>query len=112
MTELENKIADRIIEKMDLDKLIEKIGLDVLTDRIAEKAAEMIIKREYPSAPDTPPAPITIPPGFPWTAAPKIEPPVTVMYGVTTTDFHPGAAEQAVHDSCVASASTYKKDSI
>ena len=94
MTELENKLVDRILEKMDLDKLIEKIGLDVLTDRIAEKAAEMIVAKEYPSAPAIPSDPvIPVNPATPWPTTPII-PPITVMYGVTTTDFKPTAFGQ------------------
>ena len=87
MTELENKLVERILEKMDLEKLIEKIGYDVLTDKIAEKAAELIVKKEYPDAPTGPIAPII--PGNPIKPSTPWELPITVMYGVTPTEFKP-----------------------
>ena len=119
MTELESKIVDRIIEKMDLDRLIDKIGLDVLTDRIAEKAAEKIVKMEYPDVPDTSPAPGTLPnpftPGVPWTTPPVQIEPITVMYGVLPTQFKT-AVEQTLgdqssgQDSAASYASTTKEE--
>lgn len=104
MTELESKLVDRILEKVDVDKLIERIGLDVLTDRIAERAAEIIVAKEYPSAPAVPESPLS--PFIPETARPKpYFPPVTVMYGVTPTEFNPTAIDDLATQS---SASTYK----
>ena len=78
MTELENKLVEKIMEKLDMDKL---------TDKIAEKAAELIVQKEYPSTPITNPV-------DPWIAPGSIKPnnpfgPVTVMYGVTPTEFRP-----------------------
>ena len=112
MTELENKLVEKILEKMDLDQLIDRIGLDVLTDRIAEKAAEMIVEKEYPSAPagpvlpGVPVNPVTpVTPTSPWTT-PGF-PPITVMYGVTTTEFNPHAA---TGDASTSSSATYQDD--
>ena len=105
MTELEDKLVEKIIEKMDLDKLIDKIGLDVLTDRIAEKAAEMIVEKEYSSTPSAPVNPIMpVDPVTPW-PKPGIDQ-IIVMYGVTTTEFNPYAADGA----STSSASTYNDD--
>ena len=83
MTELENKLVEKIMEKLDMDKL---------TDKIAEKAAELIVQKEYPSIP------ITNPSG-PWIAPDPTNPsnpfgPVTVMYGVTPTEFKPTCVTQ------------------
>lgn len=106
MTELENRILDRILEKMDLEKLIEKIGYDVLTDKIAEKAAELIVKKEYPDAPIGPITPVIpsnpIKPSTPW------ELPITVMYGVAPTEFKP----ITTYDSSATTATTeyYKEE--
>lgn len=58
MTELENKLVERILEKLDMDKL---------TDKIAEKAAELIVQKEYPSIPITNPS-------NPWIAPGSIKP--------------------------------------
>lgn len=76
MTELENKLVEKILEKIDMDKL---------TDMIAEKAAELIVQKEYPSAPTTPPCPFT--PGRPWTSPAQPIEPIVVMYGVSPTEF-------------------------
>ena len=78
MTELENKLVEKIMEKLDMDKL---------TDKIAEKAAELIVQKEYPSTPITNPSSPWIAPQWP----DKRDPfgPVTVMYGVTPTEFRP-----------------------
>ena len=76
MTELENKLVEKILEKIDMDKL---------TDMIAEKAAELIVQKEYPSIPITPGVPIT--PGSPWTSPTKPIEPIVVMYGVSPTEF-------------------------
>ena len=90
MTDLENKVLEKILEKLDLDKLIEKIGYDVLTDKIAEKAAELIVQKEYPDQPIIQP----ISPSNPWINPNpwKIEPypisPVTVMYGCVPDQFN------------------------
>ena len=46
MTEFENKLVEKIIEKIDMDKL---------TEKIAEKAAELIVQKEFPSPVFTPP---------------------------------------------------------
>jgi len=79
MTELENKLVEKILEKIDMDKL---------TDKIAERAAEIIVQKEYPSSPATPS------PSIPWTEpwwTPRTPnnpfAPVTVMYGVVPTQF-------------------------
>ena len=85
MIELENKLVEKIMEKLDMDKL---------TDKIAEKAAELIVQKEYPSS-------HIIPPIDPWIAPDPTNPsnpfgPVTVMYGVTPTEFRPMSAGAAV----------------
>jgi hypothetical protein len=75
MTELEDKIVEKVLELVDMEKL---------TDKIAEKAAELIIQRECPNAPILPP----FSPGLPWTTPPSpIIEPIAVMYGVTPTEF-------------------------
>lgn len=75
MTELENKLVEKILELVDMDKL---------TDKIAEKAAELIIQKECPNAPVFPP----FSPGLPWTTPPSpIKDLIAVMYGVTPTEF-------------------------
>ena len=83
MTELENKLVEKIMEKLDMDKL---------TDKIAEKAAELIVQKEYPSTPITNPSSPWIAPQWP----DKRDPfgPVTVMYGVTPTEFRPTCLTQ------------------
>ena len=83
MTELENKLVEKIMEKLDMDKL---------TDKIAEKAAELIVQKEYPNTP-------IIDPVKPWIAPDLTNPsnpfgPVTVMYGVTPTEFRPTCLTQ------------------
>ena len=83
MTELENKLVEKIMEKLDMDKL---------TDKIAEKAAELIVQKEYPSTPITDPV-------KPWIVPDLTKPnnpfgPVTVMYGVTPTEFRPTCLTQ------------------
>ena len=115
MTGLEEKLAEKLLEKIDIDKLIERIGLDVLTDKIAERAAELIVEREYPSDtvhPSSPTNPINpinpVCPGTPW-PAPGV-PPITVMYGVTPTDFEVTALKQSSkhEDDAATTSATYK----
>lgn len=106
MTELENKLAEKLLEKIDLDKLIEKIGLDVLTDKIAEKAAELIVKKEFTDTPTFPSNPIN--PVTPWPTPTPYIPPITVMYGVTPTEFNPTAVSKLQEDAAT-SASTVKE---
>ena len=76
MTELENKLVEKILEKLDMDKL---------TDKIAEKAAELIVQKEYPESPVIPPFNPVVP--YPWTTPPTPREPITVMYGVVPTQF-------------------------
>ena len=78
MTELENKLAEKILEKIDMDKL---------TDKIAEKAAELIIQKEYPDYPVIPP----FEPGEIWPKVPEIQPQV-LMYGVPPVEYKPTSA--------------------
>lgn len=91
MTDLENKVLDKILEKIDIEELIEKIGYEKLTDKIAEKAAEFIVQKEYPDQPIiqpiSPQSPWINP--SPWKTEPYPISPVTVMYGVTPTEFKP-----------------------
>ena len=99
MTELENKLVKKILEKIDMDKL---------TDMIAEKAAELIVQKEYPSAPaapTTPPCPFT--PGRPWTSPAQPIEPIVVMYGVSPTEFK---VTTAVTEQNSESASTILKE--
>ena len=72
MTEFENKLVEKIIEKIDMDKL---------TEKIAEKAAELIVQKEYPSPVFTPPVIPEIIRDGPY----KPIPPITVAYGVQPT---------------------------
>lgn len=99
MTDLENKVLDKILEKINIEELIEKIGYDKLTDKIAEKAAEFIMKKEYP---DTSTEQPFIPNPWinpsPWKTEPYPITPVTVMYGVTPTEFKPTAFETAIQN--------------
>ena len=77
MTELENKLVEKILEKLDMDKL---------TDKIAERAAELIVQKECPTSPIIPPFNPVIP--YPWTTPPERPyEPITVMYGVVPTQF-------------------------
>lgn len=76
MTELENKLVEKILEKIDMDKL---------TDKIAEKAAELIVQKEYPESPIIPPFNPVVP--YPWTTPPTPREPIMVMYGVVPTQF-------------------------
>lgn len=83
MTELENKLVVKIMEKLDMDKL---------TDKIAEKAAELIVQKEYPSTPITDPV-------KPWIAPGSIKPDhpfedVVVAYGVPSSGFRPTCLTQ------------------
>lgn len=86
MTELENKLAEKILEKIDMDKL---------TDKIAEKAAELIIQREYPATP-------VITPKTPWYPSTQPEmpyPPITVMYGVAPVEYKQTSVDTEYIDS-------------
>lgn len=77
MTELENKLVEKILEKIDMDKL---------TDKIAEKAAQLIVQKECPASPVIPP--LNPAPPYPWTTPPERPyEPITVMYGVVPTKF-------------------------
>ena len=88
MIDLENKVLDKILEKINIEELIEKIGYEKLTDKIAEKAAELIVQKEYPDKPITQPIdpnPWINP--YPWRTEPYPITPVTVMYGCTPTEY-------------------------
>ena len=73
MSKIESKIAEIIVNKIDIEEL---------TNKIAEKVAEKILERDLgildvpPSIPD----PITPRPYNPWKD-------IVVMYGVTTTPY-------------------------
>ena len=97
ITDLENKVLDKILEKINIEELIEKIGYEKLTDKIAEKAAELIVQKEYPNTPvEQPfiPNPWINP--SPWKTEPYPITPVTVMYGVTPTEFRPTALDTQI----------------
>lgn len=67
-----------------------EIDEERLTDKIAEKIAEKILKDGNPFAPN--PAI----PGYPWTTPGRPYEPITVMYGVTPTEFKPMAGNPSV----------------
>ena len=81
MTELENKLVEKILEKIDMDKL---------TEKIAEKAAELIVQKEYPNSPVTP----QIVPKEPW-----IDIFTPVMYGTIPTEFNSNIGKEFIDDS-------------
>ena len=82
MTELENKLVEKILEKLDMDKL---------TDKIAEKAAELIVQREYPSSPAPSPINPVIPnpinPINPWVSPNRPIEPIVAAYACIPTQF-------------------------
>ena len=77
MTEFENKLVEKIIEKIDMDKL---------TEKIAEKAAELIVQKEYQSSVFTPPVIPEILRDGPY----KPIPPIVVAYGTHPTEYTDG----------------------
>ena len=81
MTELENKLVEKILEKIDMDKLI---------DKIAEKAAELIVQKEYPNSPVTP----QIVPEKPW-----MDIFTPVMYGTIPTEFNNNIGKEFIDNS-------------
>lgn len=81
MKELENKLVEKILEKIDMDKL---------TDKIAEKAAELIVQKEYPNSPVTP----QIVPKKPW-----MDIFTPVMYGTIPTEFDSNIGKEFIDDS-------------
>lgn len=86
--EFEDKLVEKILKLIDIDKL---------TDKIAEKAAEIIVQRDYSDspAPVNPVIPNPINPSNPWSTPtnpnPWISPrpiePTVVAYGCTPTIF-------------------------
>ena len=46
MIDIENKIIEKVIDKIDINSIIDKIDIDLLTDKIAEKVADYIIKNK------------------------------------------------------------------
>ena len=81
MKDLENKLVEKILEKIDMDKL---------TDKIAEKAAELIVQKEYPNSPVTP----QIVQKEPW-----IDIFTPVMYGTIPTEFNNNIGKEFIDDS-------------
>ena len=81
MKELENKLVEKILEKIDMDKL---------TEKIAEKAAEIIVQKEYPNSPVTP----QIVQKEPW-----IDIFTPVMYGTIPTEFNNNIGKEFIDDS-------------
>ena len=81
MKDLENKLVEKILEKIDMDKL---------TEKIAEKAAELIVQKEYPNSPVTP----QIVQKEPW-----IDIFTPVMYGTIPTEFDSNIGKEFIDDS-------------
>ena len=79
MIDIENKIIEKVVDKIDIDSIIDKIDIDLLTDKIAEKVADRIIKDKVinfdpinPFVPQVNPSPI---------------PDQIMMYGCTPTPY-------------------------
>lgn len=72
-----------------------EIDEERLTDKIAEKIAEKLLKDGNPFTPN----PVIPVPGTPPPINPGQWPPITVMYGVTPTEFRPTTIDTAVGES-------------
>lgn len=83
MIDIENKIIEKVIDKIDINSIIDKIDIDLLTDKIAEKVADRIIKEKIvnPLDPINPITPFVSP------VNPSSIPDQIMMYGCTPTPY-------------------------
>lgn len=85
-----------ILKSALIAEIMEKLDMDKLTDKIAEKAAELIVQKEYSSIPITNPS-------NPWIAPGSIKPDhpfedVVVAYGVSSSGFRPTCVQDYIGD--------------